>query len=187
MLMKIQTSNAKLRCETLPDRLPSSTSMEGTAWFAGFLATAGKGWLLQGQHPPQPMNATISCTSQHAKKGKKPLEYPLAEDDSCKDKFSLYHSPAYCVCRRQQPQAEPSLAALAVEGMSLDGFMAKHTSEDNASFVEILEESNRRRRLSKPWLFQQQDRVSSATTATPSLQPCRSMSVPLLMFVGILC
>ena len=84
------------------------------------------------------------------------------------------------MCRRQQPQAEPSLAALAVEGMSLDGFMAKHTSEDNASFVEILEESNRRRRLSKPWLFQQQDRVSLLPSGhhpdcNPA-EPCPSLS-----------
>ena len=53
------------------------------------------------------------------------------------------------------------MAARAVEGMSLDRFMAKHTSEDNASFGQILEESNKRRRLSKPWLFQQMDKVSS--------------------------
>ena len=51
------------------------------------------------------------------------------------------------------------MAALAVEGMSLDRFMAKHTSEDNASFAQIMEESNKRRRLSKPWLFEQKDKV----------------------------
>ena len=68
--------------------------------------------------------------------------------------------------------------------MSLDGFMAKHTSEDNASFVEVLEESNRRRRLSKPWLFQQQDRVSSAICHT--LQSCRTMSLSLLMSLDVL-
>lgn len=53
------------------------------------------------------------------------------------------------------------MAALAVEGMSLDRFMAKHTSEDNASFAQIMEESNKRRRLSKPWLFEQKDKVST--------------------------
>ena len=52
------------------------------------------------------------------------------------------------------------MAALAVEGMSLDRFMAKHTSEDNASFAQIMEDSNKRRRLNKPWLFEQQDKVS---------------------------
>lgn len=52
------------------------------------------------------------------------------------------------------------MAALAVEGMSLDRFMAKHTSEDNASFREILDASNKRRRLNKPWLFLEKDKVS---------------------------
>ena len=51
------------------------------------------------------------------------------------------------------------MAARAVDGMSLDRFMAKHTSEDNASFAEIMVESNKRRRLSKPWLFEQKDKV----------------------------
>lgn len=69
-------------------------------------------------------------------------------------------------CRQELPQPQPSMAALAVEGMSLDRFMAKHTSEDNASFAQIMEESNKRRRLSKPWLFEQKDKVS-----TP-LSPC---------------
>ncbi len=66
----------------------------------------------------------------------------------------------YNACRQELPQPEPSMAALAVEGMSLDRFMAKHTSEDNASFAQIMEESNKRRRLSKPWLFEQKDKVS---------------------------
>lgn len=59
------------------------------------------------------------------------------------------------------------MAALAVEGMSLDRFMAKHTSEDNASFQQIMEESNKRRRLNKPWLFEQQDKVSAHSTHAP--------------------
>ena len=68
-------------------------------------------------------------------------------------------------CRQQLPQPEPSMAALTVEGMSLDRFMAKHTSEDNASFAQIMVESNKRRRLNKPWLFEQKDKVSHSSSS----------------------
>ena len=124
--------------------------------------------------------------SQAHKRGQRALGSSSCGKDTCKDESSCSYSPASFMCRRQQPQPEPSLAALAVEGTSLDGFMAKHTSEDNASFAEILEESNRRRRLSKPWLFQQQDRVSTL----PSWQhlhysfpvKCLSLSCRLLAY-----
>ena len=46
--------------------------------------------------------------------------------------------------------------------MGLDKFLAKHTSEDNASFREILEESEQRKRDKQAWLFEkegQQDKV----------------------------
>jgi len=52
-------------------------------------------------------------------------------------------------------------AAKAVAGMSLDKFMAQHTSEDNASFNEIVEASNKRRRVMKPWLFEDKNQVLS--------------------------
>lgn len=52
-------------------------------------------------------------------------------------------------------------AAKAVAGMSLDKFMAQHTSEDNASFNEIVEASNKRRRVIKPWLFEDKNQVLS--------------------------
>lgn len=55
--------------------------------------------------------------------------------------------------------ASTSTAATAVEGVSLDKYMAQHTSEDNASFNEIVEASNKRRRLAKPWLFVDKDEV----------------------------
>ena len=57
------------------------------------------------------------------------------------------------------------MAALAVEGMSLDRFMAKHTSEDNASFAQIMVESNKRRRLNKLWLFEQKDKVGHSSSS----------------------
>jgi hypothetical protein len=59
------------------------------------------------------------------------------------------------------------MAARAVEGMSLDGFMARHTSEDNASFAEIMVESNKRRRLNKPWLYEQKERVKPIRDSLP--------------------
>ena len=77
----------------------------------------------------------------------------------------LHHD---CACRQGLPQPELSMAALAVEGMSLDRFMAKHTSEDNASFGQIMEESNKRRRLHKPWLFEQKDKVSAQNSFNDS-------------------
>ena len=57
-----------------------------------------------------------------------------------------------------------SEAAQAVAGISLDRFMARHTSEDNASFNEIIEASNKRRHLQKPWLFEDKTQVCSAWT-----------------------
>jgi hypothetical protein len=39
---------------------------------------------------------------------------------------------------------------------SLDSFLAKYTSEDNASFNEILEESERRHRQKHAWLFEKE-------------------------------
>lgn len=38
----------------------------------------------------------------------------------------------------------------------LDSFLAKNTSEDSASFVEILNESDRKHRLKHAWLFEKE-------------------------------
>ena len=54
-----------------------------------------------------------------------------------------------------------SSTAAAVQGLSLDGFMARHTSEDNASFSEIVDRSNKRRRATQPWLFEDPNPVCS--------------------------
>ncbi|CAL8462491.1 g2024 [Coccomyxa elongata] len=58
-----------------------------------------------------------------------------------------------------------SVVAQAVAGVSLDRFMARHTSEDNASFNEIVEASNKRRQLAKPWLFENKNQVPLLTDA----------------------
>ena len=52
----------------------------------------------------------------------------------------------------------------ADEGLGLDRFLAKHTSEDNASFTEILEESERRRQEKHAWLFEKEDIQDQVTS-----------------------
>ena len=44
--------------------------------------------------------------------------------------------------------------------MSLDQFMAVHTSEDNESFNEIQEEQFRKFRVDKAWMFKENEKLS---------------------------
>ncbi len=44
--------------------------------------------------------------------------------------------------------------------------MARHTSEDNASFNEIVEASNKRRQLAKPWLFEDKNQACLLSVKT---------------------
>ena len=53
--------------------------------------------------------------------------------------------------------------------INLDKFMAMHTSEDNASFAEIMAEGAKRRRLSKPWLFEDKSKVRPWLAAAGTL------------------
>jgi len=49
--------------------------------------------------------------------------------------------------------------------LSLDQFLAKNTSEDNASFSELMKENDQKHRVKHAWLFekeQHQDQVSSS-------------------------
>ena len=39
----------------------------------------------------------------------------------------------------------------------LDSFLSKNTSEDNASFVEILEENEKKHREKHAWLFENEE------------------------------
>ena len=39
----------------------------------------------------------------------------------------------------------------------LDAFLSKNTSEDNSSFVEILEEHEKKHREKHAWLFENED------------------------------
>lgn len=49
------------------------------------------------------------------------------------------------------PDATQQLPAPAPP-MTLDRFLSKHTSEDNASFAELLQDMNDRRKQAQPWL-----------------------------------
>ena len=52
----------------------------------------------------------------------------------------------FCVC------VEDSL-----KDISLDKFLARHTSEDNVSFSEIVAEVEKKRRLKHAWLYEKVD------------------------------
>ena len=82
----------------------------------------------------------------------------LAMVQACTRKADL---PELYVRREGAPEASTSAMAMAVQGVSLDTFAARHTSEDNASFAEIVERSNKRRRMNQPWLFQDPNQVRS--------------------------
>ena len=50
--------------------------------------------------------------------------------------------------------------------LSLDQFLARNTSEDNASFSELMKENDQKHKVKHAWLFekeQQQDQVSALT------------------------
>lgn len=50
-------------------------------------------------------------------------------------------------------------------GLGLDGFLRGHTSEDNASFGELLHEANARRRDKYRWLYGEEERVRQRIAA----------------------
>lgn len=55
-------------------------------------------------------------------------------------------------------QAEGTTGKKYNIGMSLDSFMAAYTSEDNASFSEILEKQNAERRQKYAWIYEKDER-----------------------------
>lgn len=61
------------------------------------------------------------------------------------------------MCRESERATEgmPSVAP----SVSLDKFLSKHTSEDNAAFSEIIESENKRRRVKHAWLHRNPDEV----------------------------
>ena len=49
--------------------------------------------------------------------------------------------------------SEDTASDVKIPNTTLDKFLAKNTSEDNASFEDIMEEINKRERVKYPWLF----------------------------------
>ena len=44
-----------------------------------------------------------------------------------------------------------------MKDISLDKFLARHTSEDNVSFSEIVAEAEKKRRMKHAWLYEKVD------------------------------
>ena len=65
---------------------------------------------------------------------------------------------------------EGQRAAPAPPPVSLDTFLAGHTSEDNASFSDIMADAAERKRLKQPWLHEDKNQVCHTSCfATPQL------------------
>lgn len=60
-----------------------------------------------------------------------------------------------------EPAQRPAQAPL----LTLDRFLAKHTSEDNASFAELLQDMNERRKRAAPWLHRLHQQVQLCEVA----------------------
>lgn len=92
---------------------------------------------LEALTTPGPGSTRVWQTPSHTPFGAGPLDTPL-----------------------RTPRGEPPVKRPRYDtDMSLDGFQARHTSEDNASFTQILEEENRRRREKYKWAWDAQKRV----------------------------
>jgi len=60
-------------------------------------------------------------------------------------------------------------AASAVNKLTLDGFLSKNTSEDNASFEKIMEATREKHREKHAWLHQQQKELHERLDASKAL------------------
>jgi len=102
-----------------------------------------------------------------------------------------YHSRSCLprwLCRDGAAHA-PAGGAAAAAGerappLSLDRFCATHTSEDNASFALILAASNKRRRVSQPWLFEDKNEVSRQQPRRLQHMACKRCALNWLCCVG---
>merc|ERR1712179_408521 len=60
------------------------------------------------------------------------------------------------------------------EKMTLDKFLANHTSEDNESFIEIQEENDKKHRIKNAWMYKPgPTRTSTPSSTTQRLLSCQ--------------
>ncbi|KAF8640738.1 hypothetical protein AX17_000389 [Amanita inopinata Kibby_2008] len=89
----------------------------------------------------------VASTSRHA-----PYRTP--------SQTPFYHSPSDTPPRT--PHGEASAKRLKYDtNISLDAFQARYTSEDNASFTQILEDENRKRKEKYGWAWEAQRKVEA--------------------------
>lgn len=72
-----------------------------------------------------------------------------------------------------EPHSDKKDKEDAATRVSLDQFLARHTSEDNASFESILQETERKRRLKLQWLYEKtktQEEEKEKRLALPSIE-----------------
>ena len=53
-----------------------------------------------------------------------------------------------------------------IKGVGLDKFLARNTSEDNVSFVEIMNEAEKKHRLKHAWLFDKEQQQLNVCVVT---------------------
>ena len=66
------------------------------------------------------------------------------------------------VCR-----PEVSELSASSQSSSLDAYLAHHTSEDNASFEDLMAENEAKRRVKHAWLYEREKRQEQVTTGRP--------------------
>ncbi|ESO97551.1 hypothetical protein LOTGIDRAFT_72520, partial [Lottia gigantea] len=83
------------------------------------------------------------------------------------------HSPSSKPSNDKAPVSTTNIDVQKKSKMGLDKFLSKNTSEDNASFNEILEESDKKHRMKHAWLFNKEDEQMKEHTdklALPSIE-----------------
>ena len=77
-----------------------------------------------------------------------------------------------------------------LKDISLDKFLARHTSEDNVSFSEIMAEAEKKRRLKHAWLYEKVDEQLEVNVVIWSYSSrltlkCEFYSICTAGFIGI--
>ncbi|KAH0838403.1 nuclear protein DGCR14 [Lanmaoa asiatica] len=86
--------------------------------------------------------------------------YPARRDWQTPSETPYGTGPSDTPFRTPREVGEPAAKRPRYDtNMSLDSFQAKHTSEDNASFTQIMHEENRQRREKWAWAWEAQRRV----------------------------